>query len=408
MNFMNSSSPEILLITRPLTPPWDEASKNLAYTIAKNITEYKFHILVGKYDSTLPKHITQHLIYKGADWTGIQKTRLILSLPKILKNNPGISIAHLLFAPTPLNTRVLGTILKRFEVQIIQNLACPPQNKKTNLNFADKIIVYSKYTAERINQKNVNIIPPFIDFEKFPVLSEKARSDLRKKWRIGENDKIILFPGEYSRLNALGTLWKGYTGLISNFQFPTLPTGRQVSKKFSSSNDKINLKLFMACRIKNKRDLVLEKKFKKLVNLSQFKDNVWFLGKIEKPEEMYQIADLTVFPVKKMEGKFDFPFVLLESLACGTPVLTSAIGALSEIWRGEKEYGEKYVFEKEEEFVRKAGEILEGEKKKDDLSNFVKEKFSKDKILRNYKEIYDLGNIFYSSTKKNLKSNLPL
>lgn len=384
-------SPEILLITRPLTPPWDEASKNLAYAIAKNISEYKFHILVGKYDPTLPKHITQHVIYKGADWTTSQKLRLIMNLKKILKQNPKINCAHLLFAPTPLNTRILRSILKKFKLRVVQNLACPPQNKKTSLDFADEIVVYSKHTAEKINQKNVKIIPPFIETEKFVPLSKKARNELRKKWGIDKNDKIILFPGEYSRLNALGTLWKSYVVLNGEWKMENGKKEKnliEADSPFSILHSP--LKLFVACRIKNKKDLILEKKFKKLVGISSHKDNVRFLGKIEKPEEMYQVADLTVFPVKKMDGKFDFPFVLLESLACETPILTSDIGALPEIWQGNKEYEKKYVFKTEKEFVKKIKKTLENStpETKKELGLFVKKEFQKEKVLLEYKKIY--------------------
>ena len=372
---MNSPPPEILLITRPLTPPWDEASKNLAYAIAKDMTDFKFHILVGKYDATLPKHITQHLIYKGADWTTPQKMRLILNLKKILKQNPGINSAHLLFAPTPLNTRILRSILKKFKLRVIQNLACPPKKNTQKILFGDQIVSYSNYTAQKTGLKNVTVIPPFIDAEKFVSLSKKARNELRQKWGIGKNDRVLLFPGEYSRLNALGVLWKGYTGLISNA---------------SCFMPHASLKLFIACRIKNKRDLALEKKFKKLIEISSHKDSVQFLGKIEKPEEMYQIADLTVFPVKKMDGKFDFPFVLLESLACGTPILTSDVGALPEIWRGKKESKKKYVFKinREEDFAKKAGVILEEERGSEKLSQFVRENFGKEEILEKYSDLY--------------------
>jgi glycosyltransferase involved in cell wall biosynthesis len=59
-------------------------------------------------------------------------------------------------------------------------------------------------------------------------------------------------------------------------------------------------------------------------------DNVQFLGFL--PDEQlpiaYQAADLTVVPSQTLEG---FGLVVLESLACGTPVLCTPVGGMPEI-----------------------------------------------------------------------------
>ncbi len=402
--------PEILLLTRPLTPPWDEASKNLAYSLACNLSDFRFHILNGQNDLNLPKNITQHTIYQGSGWNSfIQKSKLITNITRILRQNPQIKIVHLLFAPTKLNSLLLKIILRRFPVKIIQSLACFYQNnpqKAQSLIIGDQIIVYSKYTANKIREilspkkcscascscqetklnsdydkflrKKISVIPPFIDFTKFTVLNQEKRNELRAKWNISPNDKIIIYPGEYSRLNAMETLWEGYKDLISN-------------SKFLISNKSV--KLFITCRIKNKKDAILEKKFKKLVLASSYANSVRFITKLDNPVEMYQVADLTVFPVKSMEGKFDFPFVLLESLACGTPILTSNIAALPEIWTGNNEYKEKYVFAtgNTAEYSTKMQKIL-SEKRGDNekiLSDYVKKTFNQKKVLEQYIDNYN-------------------
>ncbi|AFZ26774.1 glycosyltransferase [Cylindrospermum stagnale PCC 7417] len=62
-------------------------------------------------------------------------------------------------------------------------------------------------------------------------------------------------------------------------------------------------------------------------------DNVKFLGFL--PDEdlpvAYQAADLTVMPSQCFEG---FGLVILESLACGTPVLCTPVGGMPEILQG--------------------------------------------------------------------------
>lgn len=62
-------------------------------------------------------------------------------------------------------------------------------------------------------------------------------------------------------------------------------------------------------------------------------DNVKFLGFL--PDEQlplaYQAADLTVMPSQSFEG---FGLAIIESLACGTPVLCTPVGGMPEILQG--------------------------------------------------------------------------
>lgn len=377
---MKTKAAEILMITRPLTPPWDEASKNLAYFLATQIEGLKFHILVGEYDPALSKNITQHLIYRGADWDLKQRFRLILSLRRILKDNPGINTVHLLFAPTALNGLILKALLKKPDRKIIHNLACPPKKEGGNLLFGDKVIVYSKHTAGKIKKKSISIIPPFADVKRFQPISQKSKQELRKKFGIKTKDIALLYPGEYSRLDAMGLLWKTFIKLKQS----------EARKNKEKSESGRSYRLIVACRIKSKEDRIKEEKFKKLVSLSAYAEDVIFLGKIERPERMYQLADLTVFPAKKMDGKFDFPFVLLESLACGTPILTSDIGALPEIWSGNEKYLKQFVFDikEEKDFSVKIKKILKSKIEKGEMRCWVEAKFNPEKTLNKYEQIY--------------------
>jgi glycosyltransferase involved in cell wall biosynthesis len=69
---------------------------------------------------------------------------------------------------------------------------------------------------------------------------------------------------------------------------------------------------------------------KQQVSALDLENHVEFLGYL--PDELlpvaYQAADLTVMPSQSLEG---FGLVLLESLACGTPVLCTPIGGMPEV-----------------------------------------------------------------------------
>jgi glycosyltransferase involved in cell wall biosynthesis len=385
----NKKQPEILLVTRPLTPPWDEASKNFAYQLAKNLDQCKFHILVGEYDSQLPKRITQQVIYRGASWTTLQKTKLVLKLYMLLKRNPGINIVHFLFAPTPFNNTVLRNLVKTFPVKVVQTIASVPRNAREKINaalFADEIVVYSNYAKKQLTiasknssapSKKIMVVPPFIDFAEFPLAGQKERQAAKKKWKIDPQEKIILFPGEYSRLDAIDNILESFA---------------LIKKRMPQS------RLFMACRTKKKEDLKIERKFKKDVSLAGLSSSVNFLGRVDNIRELFIISDLTIFPAnfmegKSLEGKFDFPFVLLESLASGTPILTSDIAALPEIWQENKTYQNKYLFSRGnvKELAKKSLAILKQDRKTlaKEINQFVTARFNRENTLENYSKIYN-------------------
>ena len=72
----------ILLLTRPICPPWDEASKNFAYTLAKHARDFEIHLLTCGKVTDLPENVIQHSIYSSPKWDLGQKIRAYLFLVK--------------------------------------------------------------------------------------------------------------------------------------------------------------------------------------------------------------------------------------------------------------------------------------------------------------------------------------
>jgi glycosyltransferase involved in cell wall biosynthesis len=86
--------------------------------------------------------------------------------------------------------------------------------------------------------------------------------------------------------------------------------------------------VWLAIAGKGSQRAVLEKQVQAL----GLADHVQFLGYVPDADlpVCYQAADLTVVPSQSLEG---FGLVLLESLACGTPVLSTPVGGMPEVLR---------------------------------------------------------------------------
>jgi hypothetical protein len=147
---------KILLVTRPISPPWDEGSKNFAYYLAKNIQNEKLEInLMGKEKlSNLPKNVRLHKVYTTSeirDFNFLQKIRSIFFQ---FKTKDQFDINHYFFTPTKLNSFLIKNFLKSTRTKTIQTIASLREDLWSdedikNILFADSIIFYSDYTKNK-------------------------------------------------------------------------------------------------------------------------------------------------------------------------------------------------------------------------------------------------------------------
>ena len=319
---MSNPKKQILMVTRPICLPWNEASKNFAYELAKRIKENTFHLLTYK---NLPKklaNIEEHPIYTSPDLQLSLKQKL--RLLKFLARLPAeIDILHFLFTPSPLTTAILKrTVLPMARarkasplstIQTVATLNFPKMNSnnwKTYL-FADKIVTHSNYSKNRLLKLgvlNVTCIKPGVDLQKFrPRPKNKL---ILKKLGIEEDEKVILYTGEYVRLKAMDTI------------IASLP---QLIKRYPA------LKLILACRLKSPQDAEKKKEVQKKIAELRLTSKVIYLETFPEMNQLYNSADIFIFPAKEMTGKFDLALTVLEAMASGLPVIISDIQPLTEV-----------------------------------------------------------------------------
>jgi glycosyltransferase involved in cell wall biosynthesis len=310
-----TSRKKILLVTRPIAPPWDEASKNFAFYLAKNLSAFDFYLLTNGFIPDLPPHIHQKAIYTSNKLTYMQRVRL-LKLRHILRED--FNVIHYMLTPTRLNAFSFKTFIKNNRSRTIQTIATLREDlfkdkDFKNILFADLIITYSDYAKNKLNSlgfKNVKRVYPGIDLEEYKYAPKDQK--LMKQENISENDFVINFTGEYTRLGAMDLV-------IDSFI--------EISKKIPEA------KLALAVRVKNDKDA---QKKKEVVKKLKLKENN-LLEKVSffddgsyKMAPVYNLCDISLFPVTDMKGKFDVPLAVIEAMACEKPVIISDLPILSE------------------------------------------------------------------------------
>ena len=171
--------------------------------------------------------------------------------------------------------------------------------------YVDWIIVIDRFCySQAINNGAKNkstLLRNAIDINQYKP-NDTLRQMARQKYGIVKGQIVLLFVGRIAKT-------KGVLHLIK-----CIP-------KLNSKNIKFHI--FFA------GDGSYLSFVKNYVNENKINDNVTFLGSVDhdKLPSYYNMADVMVLP-SDMEG---IPMVILESLACGTPVVASRVGGIPEL-----------------------------------------------------------------------------
>ncbi|KAA3607033.1 MAG: glycosyltransferase [Calditrichaeota bacterium] len=303
---------QILFVSKPLTPPWNDSNKNLAYQIAENNPEFIFKLMTKTGMKFSSKHLRDIQIYKDSGKLSpplLQNLRVLIYLLGIGKS---IELKHYFFTPNKLTSSVGKLVTKLQKKKTVQTLTSFP-NETANIKdllFADKVVALSKDSAQKLKSlgvEGVEVIYPGIET---PVEVNTLKVNMLKKQYKSNDEKLILYCGDYHYSNCENIL-TSFIGEIKNLNF--------------------ECNFVSACRIKTHLDFKVESNLKSVVDKLGLSKRVHFLNEIDYIRELLAAADLVIFPVNSLFAKMDIPLVLLEALYLETPILISDFAPLNEI-----------------------------------------------------------------------------
>lgn len=149
---------------------------------------------------------------------------------------------------------------------------------------------------------NTKFFPNGVDTEKFHPVPKEQKMRLRKKWDIDSNRFIILHIGH----------------IKSNRNIEIL----------SGLNSKDN-QVIIVGSTSTQAEKELESKLRK-------SECIVFNKYIEHIEEIYQLADMYIFPTVDQESSIEIPLSVLEAMSCNLPVITTKFRGLPDIFDSEK------------------------------------------------------------------------
>jgi glycosyltransferase involved in cell wall biosynthesis len=282
---------EILMVSAPLGPPWNNSPKNLVHGIVRHAGRFGYHVLTAG-DFMIEHPLVRCIPAPAFSFqpTLGQKLRVAWTL----RRHPDpIVLGNSFFRPNRTTQRFFNLLRRRPFVQTITCLPDPPE-ALPRLLFGEHVVVLSRW-AERLCGRPCRRIPPGIE------MTEPADpAPVVERMGLGA-DPVILYAGDYAEcgdlVEALPKIWRAIPEAWAIF----------------------------ACRRKRRSDDDVRRR------LESTPGRLRVVGETQELDALLAAAWVHVFAPRSLSGKMDLPMVLLETLRAGTPAIVSSLEPLREL-----------------------------------------------------------------------------
>jgi phosphatidylinositol alpha-1,6-mannosyltransferase len=309
--------PDVLFVTRPLSPPWNDSGKVLPYLLAREMPGLRIGAMTPA-GSPLPfPNVTSEEIYPaGTSFSSglLDKARLFSRL--LCRDVP--PVVHFFFSPNPPTTAAARVfrVLRR-SVRVVQTVMSLPRNP-ADLDgslFGDVIVTWSVATAERvriaIEQRGLRAkavhVPPGV--EPIAPMSREAKRRVRAGLGVSLDLPLVLFAGD---------LEFGSGAAITAEALPRVL-------------DRIPSTFVFANRIKTERARSIRRELERTLAPWIARGRVRIPDRVDSFPDLLAAADVQVFPSETTHAKTDLPMVVLEGITAGVPAIVCTGTPLDEL-----------------------------------------------------------------------------
>ncbi|MGB5267044.1 MAG: glycosyltransferase family 4 protein [Polyangiales bacterium] len=332
---------EVLFVSKPVAPPWNDSSKNLVRDIAGHLRRHG-PVLMGR--AGQPNPIGQgrvEAVYRAQSSGGFAPSARenLGVLRRLLLGRP-VDLWHFFFAPNPRSSAAgrLATAVRRVpSVHTVCSVPAQDVNVR-KLLFADATVALSRSAFERfveegVSERALRVIPPSVPPLAAPTSLERAQ--LRSKHALPEAAAIWIYPGDLE-----------FGG------------GAEIALEGFAAWNRPDTMLLMACRRKTPQADEALSKLQAKTMLWGIDSQVVWLGETPHIHELLAASDFVVMVNPEAYAKMDYPIVALESMCLARPVLVGAGTPSAELAEG----GGAVAVEASGEALAEAIERLSGDR----------------------------------------------
>jgi len=311
---------KIFLFTSvPISPPWDQGDKNLAYMLTRALSHVEFHVLTTS--SGKPpegNNLIHHPVFRTTTPSILQKAQVFYRLFQINQNgnaiHPAPDLNHLIYRPYRLSSRFMRLLPELRKRPIIHTVPSTADKRHLGreLFFARKVVALSEYGRQKLiaqGLKNVVHIPTGVKLDEWLMMNgnvDRAKAELGISGR-----PTVLFPGHYAK------------GMGAEMMMKALPT---IIKHVP------DVHVIFACRKRSENDQAIEITVVKELESMGLTGHVSFFNTVSNMKKLIAASDVLALPLDNMRDKIDIPTSLLEFLAAGKPIVITDIPPMNEIF----------------------------------------------------------------------------
>lgn len=306
--------PQILLVSPAVTAPWLNGTVVMARDLALGGDRFGYRVLGTQGQGPYMGPALVEPVYPR------RKSRLAFTgrlrvLWRLLRRDE-CALHHFFFAPhrTASNvTKVALTVSRKPSVHTVPSQ--PHSDDLKALMFADRVVCTSESTALLLRSAgigDVRVIRPAVAVPSEPA----SRADCRQALADARVDRhwgdapVFVYAGDLEFSNGANTFLEA-----ARVATASIPEARFV----------------LACRAKTPESSAVLEQLKRKVRLHGLHERVSFVGVVPDVKALFGAATALVMPVDSLYAKIDTPYVLLEAMALGVPVITSDLPALGEL-----------------------------------------------------------------------------
>jgi phosphatidylinositol alpha-1,6-mannosyltransferase len=364
---------EVLFVSKPVAPPWNDSSKNLVRDIAGHLRRHA-PVLMGRPGQ--PNPIDQgrvEAVYRAASAGGFAPSaRDNLGVLRHLLLGRSTQFWHFFFAPNPKSSAAgrVATAVRR--VPSVHTVCSVPADRVDvrKLLFADATVALSRFAYERFRQEGVSqsalrVIPPSVPL--LPEPSSPERAQLRNKHGLPESAAVWIYPGDLE-----------FGG------------GAEIALEGFAAWNRPDAILLMACRRKTPQADEELCRLQAKTKQWGIDPQVLWLGETPHIHELLAASDFVVMVNPAAYAKMDYPLVALESMCLARPVLVAKGTPSAELAEG----GAAIAVETSGEAVAEAIERLSGNRAAIDTVGrkaraLVTSQFSPQAVAEAYEVLYE-------------------
>lgn len=291
----------VLVVSKPLAPPWNDGSKNLARDVADALTRHRAAVFVphrtGRTDR-IERAVGEGVAFR----LGRRESALIAWGIAVQR----ASLAHFFFAPNPRTSSIARSLVGARSLPAVQTVASAPAASLTGRAlvetlFGDVVTTMSERTRRRlveagVDERRVRVVLPSAPPRPLPDPVEVARFRARE---VGGDRPVIFYPGDLEHGRGADVMLAAFARLRGDAL------------------------LWMATRAKSPRAAARRVSLEAEALRLGIGERVRWLGELPRIDDWIAAADIVALPADDLSAKVDLPLVLVEAAFRGRPVLVS-------------------------------------------------------------------------------------